>query len=485
MIYSEMKVKSFLLPILILLLLADLSFSFIQHKQLALDGDMAGIIVPSEAYQTVLHDPFGMNVLLHDSVYAAPNRYFIHAFMKAYFTYIPTALQTFLDPVESVYVSAALIKIVIQTSLLLLIAAFVNIILKGRRVDHLLIMLILSPLFQTFGYHGYMGIIDHSITYTFFYGLSSVFVLSYFLIWFRNFHSTAKEISTITLIFSILLLIIICFSGPLNPPVMILGSIMLLLASLMKSSEIVGINLTIENLRLRFKKIPKPIVFVSIFAILLSLISLYIGRNNSENQWQNISITERYMKLPAGLFYQFTSKPGPAIMILVIILNTILISRLPKSISQEKILKIIWWTGIVSLAFILLLPLGGYREYRPNIIRRDSIQAVLLALMFLFSLTSFFLIRVYKRRGKMIFIGFIILICLIFTYADTQIPPHNACEKSALEQIQKSDNELVFLQSDCTVLSWNKITEPTDSELNVKLLQLWGIAKHDLRYYQK
>ncbi len=470
---------------MILLLLADLVFSFVQHKQLSLDGDMAGIIVPSKAYQTVLHDPFGMNVLLHDSVYAAPNRYFIHAFMKAYFTAVPELLHTFFDPIESIYVAVALIKTFIQISLLLLITAFVSITFKTRLSENLIIMAILSPLFQTFGYHGYMGIIDHSITYTFFYGLSSVFVLTYLLIWYSYFLSEGKSTSLIILVMSCLLIIIIAFSGPLNPAVMILGNTFLLLAWLMKKHENERFVLTPQNLVKRIKQIPWPFLVVSIFAILISLISLYVGRNNAENLWQNISITERYLKLPAGLFYQFTTKPGPAIMLLVIILNTILISRLPKSEYTEKLLRIIRWTSLIAVAFILLLPLGGYREYRPNIIRRDSIQPVLIALMFLFTLTSFYLINVYTRRSKKIFAGFIILVCMIFTFADAQLPPHNACEKTALQQLSKSDANLVILQSDCTVVSWNKITNPADSQLNVKLLQLWGIVKQDMRYYQK
>jgi hypothetical protein len=471
--------------ILILLVVADLVFSFVQHKQLALDGDMAGIIVPSKSYETVLHDPFGMNVLLYDSVYAAPNRYFIHAIMKAYFTEVPKLFQGFIEPIESVYIAAALIKTIIQTSLLLLITAFVCLTLKTRFRDYFLVMIILSPLFQTFGYHGYMGIIDHSITYTFFYGLSSVFALAHFLIWYKNFISSEKRISPISLIISVFLIIIIGFSGPLNPAVMILGNICLLLAWLMKKSENEKFDLTPENLIKRIKQIPLTVLLITVFAMVVSLISFYIGRNNSENLWQNISIAERYLKLPAGLFYQFTTKPGPALLLLVIILNTIWINRLPNSENRSRIIRIIRWTTIFAVIFILLLPLGGYREYRPNIIRRDSIQPVLLVLLFLFTLTNYYLLKEFSGRSKKIFIVFGSAIIMIFTFADAQLPQHNACEKEALQQLSKSDANLVMLQSDCTVVSWNKITNPTDSELNVKLLQLWGIVKKEIQYYQQ
>nr|MBK9651342.1 hypothetical protein [Bacteroidota bacterium] len=52
--------------------------SFIRYYNLPLDGDLPAIVLPVESYELVLKDPFGLTVLLNDSVYAATNRFFTH-----------------------------------------------------------------------------------------------------------------------------------------------------------------------------------------------------------------------------------------------------------------------------------------------------------------------------------------------------------------------------------------------------------------------
>jgi hypothetical protein len=77
-----MKVK-YLKYLFAFLLLADASYTFLQcYYMMNTDGDMAGIILPSDSYSKVLKDPFGLGVLLRDEVYAAPNRFFPHFFMS-------------------------------------------------------------------------------------------------------------------------------------------------------------------------------------------------------------------------------------------------------------------------------------------------------------------------------------------------------------------------------------------------------------------
>lgn len=59
-------------------LLLDLSYSFVQHLSMPLDGDMAGGIVPSDEVKQVLSDPFGVSVIFKNAVYPNPNRFFAH-----------------------------------------------------------------------------------------------------------------------------------------------------------------------------------------------------------------------------------------------------------------------------------------------------------------------------------------------------------------------------------------------------------------------
>ena len=106
----------------VLFLLSDIVFSFIQHFHVSLDGDMASIIMPSKAYQAVLDDPFGMNVLFNDSVYPATNRFFAHWFMSGYFKTVPVLLQHITNPIDSIYLSCAIAKTGIQFLIIFLLA---------------------------------------------------------------------------------------------------------------------------------------------------------------------------------------------------------------------------------------------------------------------------------------------------------------------------------------------------------------------------
>jgi hypothetical protein len=64
--------------ILLALLLLDITYSFLQHYHEPLDGDMAGIIMPSEVCQPLMEDPLGFNVLFKDQEYKDPNRTLVY-----------------------------------------------------------------------------------------------------------------------------------------------------------------------------------------------------------------------------------------------------------------------------------------------------------------------------------------------------------------------------------------------------------------------
>ena len=75
--------------ILLLLLLADLGYSFAQHLSQPLDGDMAWNIVPGDDVKPILESPLGTGVILANKSYPNPNRFFCHYFMREYFVTIP------------------------------------------------------------------------------------------------------------------------------------------------------------------------------------------------------------------------------------------------------------------------------------------------------------------------------------------------------------------------------------------------------------
>ena len=114
--------KRYLYLVLLLLLLLDISYSFIQHEHIPLEGDIAGGVVPASDVQKILNDPFGFNVIFKNQIYPNPNRFFAHWFMSAYFKTMPFVFQKFVSPVDSIYLSCALAKIIIQISIIFLIA---------------------------------------------------------------------------------------------------------------------------------------------------------------------------------------------------------------------------------------------------------------------------------------------------------------------------------------------------------------------------
>lgn len=103
--------------------LVDMGYSFLQHYHNVLDGDMPGIILPAEWYSEVLDDPFAIGVLLDGKEYAAPNRFFCHWSMSKYFKSMPILLQNVVDPINSVYLSCAIIKTGVQFFLIWIIAS--------------------------------------------------------------------------------------------------------------------------------------------------------------------------------------------------------------------------------------------------------------------------------------------------------------------------------------------------------------------------
>ncbi len=468
---------------IILFLLFEIVFSFKRHFYFPVDGDLPSIVAPHKNYQPVLQDPFGLNVLLHDSVYAAPNRFFPHWFMWSYFNNVPFLLQHFVSPVNSIYYSCAMAKIIIQFFLLYLFSIYITGKKRFWNFESLLVMAFLIPLFQIFGYNDAMGIIDHSITYTFFYAfalsLIVFFLFPFFLLWFYKI-----EIRKYTAISLLFLAIVTSLNGPLNAPVILLICPLVIINYFFQNWKQHTQLKLLDRISMSVKNIP-PVVLVGMgFSILTCVYSLYIGRNNSENLWESIPVNERYSRLWTGFYDQFTRKLGPAFLLGVILINKVIIKKHFDE-TGKKILSILKWFFVLTIIYILLLPIGGYRPYRPNIIRHDTILPVTLGLILLYGISTY---HVYKRitlNRKKIYCTIIILVTVIFINADTDYRKYNACERAALEKLSQSPDKIVFLDSDCSILSWEKITDYHDSEIKTELLYHWNVIKERKLFYQK
>ena len=74
---------------------------------------------------------------------------------------------------------------------------------------------------------------------------------------------------------------------------------------------------------------------------------------------------------------------------------------------------------------------------------------------------------------------------LIFTISDKAEFSNNKCERMALQEISESNDKIVKLKSDCSVMTWTKIHKPEDSELQAQLLTIWNITKYKKLYFNK
>jgi hypothetical protein len=468
----------------LLLFLLDTGYSFVQHFHATLDGDMAGIILPAEPYRHVLSDPFGLDVLLKNERYAAPNRFFAHVSMSAYFKSVPFWLQHFVSPVQSVYLACAFAKTTIQVLLILLLALYITATFGSQKIEYPFVVVLITPFFQTSGYNIYMGIIDKSITYTFFYSLPVMLLLLFFLPFYKaEFFGKPVRFNAVLKILWFILAVVISFNGPLIPGLVLIVCPLALIIKWKRAFKELPETSFRQRLRASFNTIPRLILFYFLLVIGLCAYSFFIGTHNSENDVV-VPLLDRFSRLPEGLLNPFTRKLGFPLLALVIVANVFLLLKNKHNETGQKILMMIKWMVLFILLYMALLPFGGYREYRPNILRHDTLLPLTICMICMYCLSSYWIIQQGSRKVIKIYSIVIAGVFLIFTNADRMNLNENECEKEALYQIARSSDQFVPLKNDCLVMEWHKVTKYRDSELNSRLLQLWGITKERKWYCQ-
>jgi len=480
------KVKYILL---LIILLADLSYSFYQHYHMPLYGDMADVVMPSpdKGYYQVLHDPFGLNALLKNEFYPNPNRFFAHWTASEYFLNVPLLLQKFTDPIDSIYLSCAIAKTIIQVLIIYLLAVYISNTGNIFKSEFIIAAMLVTPFFQTSGFTRTMGIIDQSVIYTFFYALPLGLLLIFFLPFFKmTYYDKMLRFNLILIILFALMIIYLSLNGPLVPGVVLIACPLSLMSLWLKYyRQMEGTGPSWKRALFAFKEIPGLIIFFFIGFCILSLYSLYIGCNNSLNLGDSIPLLDRYSLLPKGIYNMVTKKIAFPLLFLFITINVTLITNYFKSGEGRKIINLIKWIGVFAIIYILLLPLGGYRNYRENIIRYDTIMPVTLGLIFVFGSTTFYLIKNISKKDKTIYILGIIVLLSIFFNADRLNTKPYECERKALETIARSPEKIVVLDCDCPVMDWRKIKDYQQSARNARLFEFWNITGGKKLYYNK
>ncbi len=167
---------------------------------------------------------------------------------------------------------------------------------------------------------------------------------------------------------------------------------------------------------------------------------------------------------------------------MLIIINFIIIKTISKSKEKNKIIKNFKWSLLFAIIYIILIPLGGYREYRSNVLRYDTIMPITIIAIYLFGLSSYYLITKSTIKQKILYYIYIISVIGIYTNADRFNEEMYICEKNSLKKISHSPDKIVKLNSNCAVMNWEIIYDYKLSKRNAKLFKYWNITE-DIKFY--
>ncbi len=469
-----MQKNRFFLVLIFILLTSDFVFSFIQYYNTPLFGDITVSVCPDEHVQKLLNDPLGIQVLKTGEKQFNPNRYFSHLLLKEYFRNVPLFLQKITSPISSVYLASAFIKTIIQILFIFTLALFIS----GEKFfskKFLVNVLIITPLFQVYGYWSRMGIIDKSIAYTFFYALPLVLLMLFFYPVFNRIQKN-RPLKAIHYILLAPLIIVLPFTGPLTPPVILLISFFIFLDYRVRSKN--------KNINIVMNTIPKSLYILLIPINLLSLYSLFLGLYDSSFASEAIPLVKRFLLLPKGILSQLSHSPGFPLMLLIIGINISLIKK-NNYPGKEKLIRASVWIAFFALIYILLLPFGGYRPYRPNIIRYDTFIPVNIALFYLFGASVNIVINHINKTKRKFYLSGIVIFLLLLSIVDMEGIGENKCERNAFEKMANSKENIIAVPKDCYVLDWHNVYDYNLTGNKAELIHFWRITNEKKLFYNQ
>ncbi len=441
-----------------------------------LDGDLPAIILFTYQYEFLQGEPFGWKAISEGVRYGGVNRYFVHWYISGFYKTIPSFLQNFVNPIDSIFIAAGISKTAIHLSLLSILAMMIVGAKKLWNKEVLIAMLILVPLFQSGGhFYRYFGIVSQSFTYSSFYALPLFLLLLYLKPFYDCLQKKKNEVHWVFKILLIPFLVILPFSGPLVPGVVLVIGFL----AFIKIFE----DYFKGKLILIFDRIPGYLLVSYACLSVLCLYSIYLGQFNVESGEGGISIFERYSRLPLGLYYQLSQKMVFPLLFLMLFINLFLIRKY--DINYSKINTIFKWIGLFSILYLLLLPLGGFREYRPNIIRKDTFLPIIIGLVYLYGYSTYLILKSKKLKHWKVYFSLVLAFSFVFTYADEPDFEGYECQRNQIQTISESSEPVLKISDDCNVLSWYPIEKPEHSELQSELFQLWNIRKESIEFYQE
>lgn len=459
--------KPVLLRILLgILLLLDTGYTYRQNLGKPLDGDIVPIVLPSPHYQKVLADPLGFRAIGNDEHYAAPNRYFAHATMRFWYrdVYEATAV-IFPDPIGRLYILSALFNTFTQLLLVFLLSVCITGHARFWRQSFLLSAVLLTPLFQVHGMYDVIGIVDQAVSYTFFYAFPLAMLLLYFLpvyLSWRRRRPMSGHFGLIGQAAWALLAVYLAFSGPLIQP------LVLLLLAFMALPVFSGYD--------RIRSIPRTVFVHGGWLLLLCTYSFYLGTYNAENL-VDLPLAERYLKLAFGIGHVLYTQGVLPVLLGWLLLNAWLARRFSLAFSPLTRRQAVWIFIFVT-AYILLLPLGGYRSYRPLVIRYDTFMPVTLILIWCCGLSAWMLLLQLPGRIRRGYAIIVTGILIFFSFRDNPRFGDRDCQRESLFQIRDAQEPVIYVGNGCTELTWWAGYDTAGTRNISEMLYQWGITDH-------
>lgn len=479
-----MRKEKLLILFLILFLLGDLTYSFVEYYFTPIDGDLTSGIVYNEHIQKIFDDPFGFKMLITGDRHINPNRFFSHIFQKEYMQAVPLWLQNFTDPITSVYLSCALLKMFVHLLFLFILGGLISGTYNILKKPFLIATALIVPFIQANGYWGHMGINDRATTYVFFFAFPLVLLLAFLTSIYRiTYLKITPNVGLLMFFLSFTAAVVLPLSGPLVPGVVLIVCLMVFAYYFQNLSKEVGISFFGKMVKV-FLKTPRSIYIFLIPIAVVSLYSLFLGRFDSNFQETEISVSQRYHRLPLGIYYQITQSLGVPLLLIIIAVNVFLIKKFTHTGGGEKIVGTLRWIGLFALIYLLLLPLGGYRPYRPNILRYDTFIPITITLIYFYGSSTYFLFNNLPGRNLKYYGVFLLALFAIYMNYDRIETEKYRFERQCIESLVKSPNEVTKLPATFNVMSWYPLTDPKQSESNATMLKFWNITKEKKLHYQ-
>lgn len=458
--------------ILVTLLLASvlgihLVLSALHYYHLPIDGDYPRIGLPFRWYEEVMADPWGVQAVLHGEMYAGAGRYFCHAANYVWFHWVYAFIHSFItDPIKSIYLTTASAAMLVHVLFLWVVQGYTMVQNNPGWLTRVLLLLFSSVFIQYNQLYESIGLIDRSPSYIFFYGLPLMLMALYFMPLYRAYR-WHKPVSIVWTILACMFALPVALSSVLVQPIYFVTCAVGVLAWFHPKA-------TPWRHFLKSSRVYIPLVVF----LLCCLYAFYVARFNSEKN-TSVALLERYTLLLQGIGVLVTRNFIWPLLLVVIALNTYLLKFLTPTLQQKLLYR-----GLLVLLFAVLylglLPLGGYRSYRPYIVRYDVlIPVTLAALYYLFNSSMTLLAHVPLFLKKQYALGLGVFISILFFSNINLKPQAHEDQKQVMLHLMQQRDTLVPMPVHCNVGTWSTddYKDPYIMDMLTRSFRNWGVIQ--------